>query len=263
MRAPRRTPAQSTYYLKSSDRWLGRLYQTHGPAGQSREVPGAGSAQLDQPFNKQRQIKRGERTCLRCRAVPCLHCRRARLQPRCRRARPTSRRPQPVQFDGHYYQVVIANKISWEAARAAAEQRSFQGVQGHLATIGSAGRRRASCTSCGSRFWDAPHPSLSGSELWVGGFQVPCATTTPEPACGWMWLNGDPIAPTNSASPYTNWLNGEPNNLKRTPDAMNRATEDFLAIGLKGAVRLERRGRVARTLGLHRRVRRRRSQRAR
>jgi hypothetical protein len=49
-----------------------------------------------------------------------------------------------------------------------------------------------------------------------------------------MWLNGESIAPTNSASPYTNWQNGEPNNLRRTPDAFNRASEDFLAIGLGG-----------------------------
>jgi len=81
---------------------------------------------------------------------------------------------------------------------------------------------------------NAPHPSLSGSELWVGGFQVPCATTTPEPACGWMWLNGAAIAATNGPSPYTNWQNGEPNNLQRTPDALNRASENFLAIGLQG-----------------------------
>ncbi|HKR33836.1 MAG TPA: hypothetical protein VJT10_03305, partial [Steroidobacteraceae bacterium] len=80
-----------------------------------------------------------------------------------------------------------------------------------------------------------PHPSLSGSELWVGGFQVPCATTTPEPACGWRWLNGESIAPTNGASPYTNWLNGEPNNQQRTPDSLHRATEEHLAIGLGGA----------------------------
>ena len=30
--------------------------------------------------------------------------------------------PAPVQFDGHYYQVVIANQIGWEAAKAAAAQ---------------------------------------------------------------------------------------------------------------------------------------------
>jgi len=142
--------------------------------------------------------------------------------------------PAPVQFDGHYYQVVIANKMSWEAAKAAAEQRTFQGVQGHLATIGSA-EEDAFVHQLRQQVLNTPHPTLSGSELWVGGFQAPCATTTPEPACGWMWLNGASIAPTNSDSPYTNWQNGEPNNLRRQPDSLNRASEDFLAIGLNGA----------------------------
>ena len=142
--------------------------------------------------------------------------------------------PAPVQFDGHYYQVVIANKISWEAAKAAAEQRTFQGVQGHLATIGSA-EEDVFLHQLRQQVLNAPHPSLSGTELWVGGFQVPCATSTPEPACGWMWLNGAAIAPTNGASPYPNWPNGEPNNLQRPPTTVNRASEDFLAIGHNGA----------------------------
>ena len=141
--------------------------------------------------------------------------------------------PAPVQFDGRYYQVVIANKISWEAAKAAAEQRTFQGVQGHLATIGSP-EEDTFVHQLRQQVLNTPHPTLSGSELWVGGFQLPCATTTPEPGCGWMWLNGESIAPTNGAVPYTNWLNGEPNNLLRPPNSLNRATEDHLAIGLSG-----------------------------
>ena len=120
--------------------------------------------------------------------------------------------PAPVQFDGRYYQVVIANKISWEAAKAAAEQRTFQGVQGHLATIGSP-EEDAFVHQLRQQVLNLPHPTLTGTELWVGGYQVPCATTTPEPACGWLWLNGEAISPTNTASPYTNWLSGEPNNL--------------------------------------------------
>jgi len=142
--------------------------------------------------------------------------------------------PAPVQFDGRFYQVVIANRISWEAAKAAAEQRTFEGVQGHLATIGSS-EEDMFLQQLRQQVLSKPHPSLSGTELWVGGFQVPCATTTPEPACGWMWLNGESIAPTNGASPYTNWLNGEPNNQLRAPDPLQRATEDHLAIGLNGA----------------------------
>ena len=142
--------------------------------------------------------------------------------------------PAPVQFDGRFYQVVIANRVRWEAAKAAAEQRTFEGVQGHLATIGSP-EEDVFLQQLRQQVLSKPHPSLSGTELWVGGFQVPCATTTPEPACGWMWLNGESIAPTNGASPYTNWLNGEPNNQLRTPDSLQRATEDHLAIGLGGA----------------------------
>lgn len=141
--------------------------------------------------------------------------------------------PAPVQFDGHYYQVVIANKISWDAAKAAAEARTFQGVQGHLATIGSLEEDQF-VHQLRQQALSAPHPSLSGSELWVGGYQLPCATTTPEPGCGWLWLNGQSIAPTNMASPYTHWLNGEPNNLFHTPDSLHRATEDHLAIGKDG-----------------------------
>ena len=142
--------------------------------------------------------------------------------------------PAPVQFDGRYYQVVIANKISWEAAKAAAEQRTFQGVQGHLATIGSP-EEDMFVHQLRQQVLSKPHPTLTGTELWVGGYQVQCATANPEPGCGWLWLNGESISPTNTATPYTNWLNGEPNNLKRTPGTHTRATEEHLAIGLNGA----------------------------
>lgn len=141
--------------------------------------------------------------------------------------------PAPVQFDGRYYQVVIANKISWEDAKAAAGQRTFQGVQGHLATIGSR-EEDVFVHELRQQVLSKPHPSLSGTELWVGGYQVKCTTANPEPGCGWLWLNGEAIAPTNTASPYTNWLNGEPNNLKSKPDRTHRATEDHLAIGHNG-----------------------------
>jgi hypothetical protein len=140
--------------------------------------------------------------------------------------------PGAVQFDGHYYEIVVANKISWEDARAAAEQRTFQGIQGHLATIGTA-QEDAFIDQLRKQFLSASHPALSGTELWVGGYQVKC-TETPEPGCGWLWLNGEAISPVSTASPYTNWQSGEPNNLVRTPDAFTRATEDFLAIGRDG-----------------------------
>jgi hypothetical protein len=149
--------------------------------------------------------------------------------------------PQPVQFDGRYYQVVIANKITWQAAKLAAEQRELDvgggiKVKGHLATIGSLDEDLF-LHQLRQNTLNAPHAPITGSELWVGGFQEPCTTVNPppEPGCGWVWLNGEAIAGQNSASPYTHWLNGEPNNLIRTPNADNLAAENFLAIGLGGA----------------------------
>jgi hypothetical protein len=131
--------------------------------------------------------------------------------------------PQPVLHDGRYYQVVIASRISWEAAKAAAEQRTHDGIQGQLATIGSADE---------DAFIDQLRRQSGGGELWAGGYQVACSTIDPEPGCGWLWLNGEAIAPVNSASPYTNWQRGEPNNLQHTPSTYILASEDHLAVGI-------------------------------
>jgi hypothetical protein len=132
--------------------------------------------------------------------------------------------PPPTLFDGRYFQVVIANRISWEEAKAAAESRSHLGIQGHLATIGSQAEDDF-VDQLRQQTLNLPHPPLSGTQLWVGGDQLPCATTTSEPGCGWVWINGESIAPQNSASPYTNWQEGEPN---------NRRSDDHLTIGQDG-----------------------------
>lgn len=39
---------------------------------------------------------------------------------------------------GHWYQAIFARGISWREAQAAAAARSFQGLQGYLATMTSA-----------------------------------------------------------------------------------------------------------------------------
>ncbi len=85
----------------------------------------------------------------------------------------------------------------------------------------------------------------------------PCATTTPEPGCGWLWLNGESISPTNTATPYTNWLTGEPNNLKHTPDTLSARHRRSSRDRPRRRLRLERRRRAHQRVGLHRRVRRR------
>ena len=122
--------------------------------------------------------------------------------------------------NGLYYEAFFAPGITWDAANSAANLKSFMGVQGHLATIN---------TEAEDIFVHLLVPG--GSEHWVGAFQdlTLCGTTplAPEPGCGWQWVNGELISATNTASPYTNWLSGEPN------DNYGLNSENHAAINLK------------------------------
>lgn len=143
-------------------------------------------------------------------------------------AHATGSPPQPAPYDGRYYEVVFANGVRWEEAKAAAEAREYQGVKGQLATIGSAAEDAFVEQLRRQAFWSAPEGRAA---FWVGGYQVPCVTPDAEPGCGWLWLNGEAIAPENGDDPYTNWLDGEPNNLLRDPSPTTYASEGHLAIG--------------------------------
>jgi hypothetical protein len=105
------------------------------------------------------------------------------------------------EFDGRFYQVIVADGISWDAARTAAEALENEGVLGQLATINSfAEDEFVHCLI------QAKSP---GKESWIGGYQ---ASGSSEPADGWQWLNGEPIDPLNATGlNYTNWQAGEPN----------------------------------------------------
>lgn len=91
--------------------------------------------------------------------------------------------PEPVLHDGRYYEVVIARKITWEAAKAAAEQRTHLGIQGQLATIGSL-EEDIFVHQLRQQVLGSLPAEFGGKELWVGGYQLPCATSAPEPGCG-------------------------------------------------------------------------------
>ena len=124
--------------------------------------------------------------------------------------------------NGNIFEVVLSpNHITWPDAKIAAEQRSYAGQQGHLATITSFDEdlylenlRRAS------------RPIDGGSQLWVGGYQDPIASP---PGDNWHWLNNEgPFSGFTGGPDYSNWLPGEPN------DNFGWATENYLAIGLNG-----------------------------
>jgi hypothetical protein len=131
----------------------------------------------------------------------------------------TSHNGYSGEFDGRFYQVVVANGISWDVARTAAEALENDGVLGQLATINSfAEDEYVHCLIQA----EAP-----GKESWIGGFQ---GSGSSEPAGGWQWLNGEIIDPLNTTGlNYTNWQAGEPNN-----DTAPSGNEKHLGASLGG-----------------------------
>ena len=121
----------------------------------------------------------------------------------------------PVEFadNGHYYEVIPASGISWNAAKLAAESQMFPDpfggpdIQGHLAII---------TTAAEDAFIETLRDNaiLARPEVWVGAEQVPGNA----PGDGWSWITGE------APFVYQNWQGGEPNDY-------NGIDEIFLGIG--------------------------------
>ncbi len=123
---------------------------------------------------------------------------------------------EAYDFEGRHYQVYAAKGITWEAANDFASATEHNGVTGHLATITAYDE---------DMFVDALRrdSKLSKPEAWIGGHQIDGSI---EPGKGWMWVNMEgPISTAEAPlSSYSNWLDGEPNDLR---------TEKYLGIGLR------------------------------
>jgi hypothetical protein len=103
--------------------------------------------------------------------------------------------------NGHYYDVVQAPGITWDAARAQALGSFYSGLQGHLATITSAQEHD---------YVNQAIIANGGGEMWAGGYQDP--TTTLDKQANWTWVNGEGAFPGfDSTTPYAKWNPGEPN----------------------------------------------------
>jgi hypothetical protein len=123
----------------------------------------------------------------------------------------------PYSYNGHYYDVVAAQGITWADARAAALGSYHLTLQGHLVTITSAGEDAAVYAMI-----HTPGTNELG-EMWAGAYQNP--TGEPGPTVGWTWVNGEGSFPgVSSASPYANWAGGEPN------DAYGTGSEQFMGL---------------------------------
>ena len=107
----------------------------------------------------------------------------------------------PIPFGTHYYDVIAAPGLTWDAARAAALSGFYLGLQGHLVTITSLAEDTAVFNMIQQR---------GLGEMWAGAYQNPISQTNPQ--LGWTWVNFEGAFPgVNSVSPYAHWAGGEPN----------------------------------------------------
>ena len=102
--------------------------------------------------------------------------------------------------NGHYYEFVPSVGITWSAARTAAANRSYYGLQGYLATITAADEAQLSGEQAEGAGWiGGSDEANEGVWRWMTG-----------PENGTIFWNGG----INGTTPnYANWNNGEPNNV--------------------------------------------------
>ena len=118
--------------------------------------------------------------------------------------------------NGHCYEAVLAQGLSWEDAQADCEARG-----GYLATITSA-EENAFVFSLVSGDNDSWFIDGFGNGLgpWLGGYQV---SGSAEPDGGWRWVTDEPFD-------YTNWETDQPDNFGIGQDHLRF----FKMGGLKG-----------------------------
>lgn len=107
----------------------------------------------------------------------------------------------PFSANNHFYQFITASGISWTAAKAAAEQLTFFGRQGYLATVTSAAENQFIVSKIQGQGWmGASDEQTENVWKWMTG-----------PEAGtqfWQGLSSGNVV----GGLYNNWASGEPNN---------------------------------------------------
>ncbi len=119
----------------------------------------------------------------------------------------------------HYYEYVSDYGITWTAARIAAENRTYFGLKGYLATITSQEEAQLAGEQAAGAGWiGGTDEETEGVWKWVTG-----------PEAGTVFWNGQ----VNGSTPnYANWNNNEPNNVNGGEDYAHITDP---SIGIRGA----------------------------
>jgi hypothetical protein len=112
---------------------------------------------------------------------------------------------------GHYYEFVAAPALTWAQARAAAAARTYNGLQGYLATITSAAEKDFLTRRASGQYWlGATDDEVEGEWRWKTG-----------PEAGQLFWRG---GATGTAVGYANWVPGQPDDYK---NQFRPAGEDY------------------------------------
>lgn len=104
---------------------------------------------------------------------------------------------------GHYYEFISALGITWQDARIAASNLTYYGLQGYLATIGSAEESQLAGEQASGAGWIGGTDEVTeGVWIWATG-----------PEAGTVFWNGG-VSGASPAGQYANWNTREPNNLR-------------------------------------------------
>ncbi|MBO2008270.1 cadherin-like domain-containing protein [Hymenobacter negativus] len=107
---------------------------------------------------------------------------------------------------GHYYEFVADANLCWTAAKAAAAARTYNGLQGYLATITSASENALLKGRNPNNVWfGAADDLVEGEWRWKTG-----------PEAGQLFFVGTGMAGATQPGQYSNWSGGEPNDDKNT-----------------------------------------------
>jgi len=119
--------------------------------------------------------------------------------------------------NGHFYDYVAAS-LTWDQAQAAAAATTFNGMQGYLATITSAGENNFIINNFNHMgFLGGSDAAVEGEWRWVVG-----------PEAGLLFFIGEYPDPNRHTIIYADWGSNEPNDFDNTRYGFPYPGEDYL-----------------------------------